>query len=184
MATFAALAGVKLPTNDRAGQPIIFDSYDMSPVLFGTGKSTRKNWFYFTENELSPGAARVGNYKAVFNLRGDDGASTGGLAVDSNLGWKGAEKYVATVPQVFDLWADPQERYDIFMNNYTERTWALVTINEAIKDLMKTYVQYPPRKLQSETYTGPITISNYQRFQFVRDQLKNEGVNIALPTGN
>src|SRR5262245_13745564 len=56
------------------------DSYDMSPVLFGTGKSARKAWFYFTEDELSPGAARVGNYKAVFNLRGDDGASTGGLA--------------------------------------------------------------------------------------------------------
>ena len=36
MATFAALAGVKLPENDRAGQPIIFDSYDMSPILFGT----------------------------------------------------------------------------------------------------------------------------------------------------
>ena len=48
---------------------------------------------------------------------------TGGLAVDTNLGWKGAEKYVATVPQVFDLWQDPQERYDIFMNNFTERTW-------------------------------------------------------------
>ena len=59
----------------------------------------------------------------MFNLRGDDGASTGGLAVDTNLGWKGAEKYVATVPQVFDLWQDPQERYDIFMNNFTERTW-------------------------------------------------------------
>ena len=87
----------------------------------------RTAWFYFTENELSPGAARVGNYKAVFNLRGDDGAPTGGLAVDTNLGWKGAEKYVATVPQVFDLWQDPQERYDIFMNNYTERTWTMVT---------------------------------------------------------
>jgi arylsulfatase A-like enzyme len=123
MATFASLAGVKLPENDRAGQPIIFDSYDMSPILFGTGKSARKNWFYFTENELTPGAARSGNYKAVFNLRGDDGVKTGGLAVDSNLGWKGAESYVATVPQVFDLWQDPQERYDIFMNNYTERTW-------------------------------------------------------------
>jgi hypothetical protein len=36
--------------------------------------------------------------------------------VDSNLGWKGAEMYVATVPQVFDLWQDPQERYYIFMN--------------------------------------------------------------------
>ena len=158
MATFAKLAGVKLPDNDREGKPIIFDSYDMSPILFGTGKSERKNWFYFTENELSPGAARVGNYKAVFNLRGDDGAKTGGLAVDSNLGWKGPESYVATVPQVFDLWQDPQERYDIFMNNYTEHTWTLVTINAAIKELMQTYLKYPPRKLQSETYSGPITI--------------------------
>ena len=33
-------------------QPIVFDSYDMSPVLFGTGKSARKSWFYFTEDEL------------------------------------------------------------------------------------------------------------------------------------
>src|SRR5512137_2816264 len=73
MATFAALGGVKLPEKDREGQPIIFDSYDLSPVLFGTGKSPRREWFYFTENELSPGAARVGNYKAVFNLRGDNG---------------------------------------------------------------------------------------------------------------
>jgi hypothetical protein len=39
---------------------------DVYPVLFGTGKSARNEWFYFTENELSPGAARVGNYKAVF----------------------------------------------------------------------------------------------------------------------
>ena len=184
MATFAALAGVKLPENDREGKPIIFDSYDMSPVLFGTGKSARKAWFYFTENELTPGAARVGNYKAVFNLRGDNGAATGGLAVDSNLGWKGAEKYVATVPQVFDLWQDPQERYDIFMNNYTEHTWVLVTISAAIKDLMKTYVQYPPRKLQSESYSGPITLSQYERLQYLRDSLAKEGINIPLPTGN
>jgi len=184
IATFAALAGVKLPDKDRAGQPIIFDSYDMSPVLFGTGKSARDAWFYFTEDELTPGAARVGNYKAVFNLRGDNGQPTGGLAVDSNLGWKGASKYVATVPQVFDLWQDPQERYDLFMNNFTERTWTIVTISEAIKGLMKTYVQYPPRKLQSEAYTGPITLSNYERFEWVRDQLKKEGVTIALPTGN
>ena len=85
----------------------------------------------------------------MFNLRGDDGAATGGLAVDTNLGWKGAEKYVATVPQVFDLWQDPQERYDIFMNNFTERTWMGVVDGRGIKKLMKTYVQYPPRKLQS-----------------------------------
>jgi len=120
----------------------------------------------------------------VFNLRGDDGASTGGLAVDSNLGWKGPEKYVATVPQIFDLWADPQERYDIFMNNYTERTWTLVTINEEVRNLMKTYLKYPPRKLQSEVYTGPITLSQYQRFKYIREMLEKDGISLPLPTGN
>jgi len=184
MATFAALAGVKLPEKDREGQPIVFDSYDMSPVLFGTGTPARTSWFYFTENELTPGATRVGNYKAVFNLRGDNGQLTGGLAVDSNLGWKGAEKYVAMVPQVFDLWADPQERYDLFMNNFTERTWIMVTISEAMRELMKTYVQYPPRKMQSLGYTGPVELSKYQQFQWLREMLQKDGIHIPLPTGN
>jgi arylsulfatase len=49
---------------------------------------------------------------------------------------------------------------------------------------MKTYVQYPPRKLQSMTYTGPITISGYEKFQWVREQLQKEGVALPLPTGN
>ena len=184
MATFAALAGVKLPDKDRAGQPIIFDSFDMSPLLFGTGKWPRETWFYFTEDELTPGAVRYRNYKFLFNLRGDDGAPTGGLAVDSNLGWKGPTKYVATVPQVFDLWQDPQERYDIFMNNFTERTWMGVVMGEEVNKLMKTYVQYPPRKVQSYGYTGPITLSQYERFQWIREQLQKEGVNLHLPTGN
>ena len=184
MATFAAVAGIKLPEKDRDGQPIYFDSYDMMPVLTGTGKCPRTSWFYFTEDELTPGAARVGNYKACFNLRGDDGMKTGGLAVDANLGWKGASSYVATVPQVFDLWADPQERYDIFMNNFTERTWTMITISDAIKELMKTYIKYPPRKLQSESYSGPITLSAYERFQFIRDQLAKEGVHFSMPSGN
>jgi arylsulfatase A-like enzyme len=184
MATFAALAGEKLPDKDRDGQPIIFDSYDLTPVLFGTGKCPRTSWFYFTENELSPGAARVGHYKAVFNLRGDDGAHTGALAVDTNLGWKGQEKYVAGVPQVFDLYQDPQERYDIFMNNFTEHTWTLVTFNEEIRKLMETYVKYPPRKLQSEAYDGPLTLSKYEKFQWVREELKKSGIHLPMPTGN
>jgi arylsulfatase A-like enzyme len=180
MATFASIAGLDLPTEDRAGEPIIFDSYDMTPVWRGEGPSERGLWFYFTENELTPGAARVGNFKAVFNLRGDDGAETGGLAVDTNLGWKGAESYVATVPQIFDILADPQERYDIFMNSFTEHTWYLPVINKEITDLMQTYVQYPPRPLQSEGYSGPITLTQYQRFQNVRDQLEQEGFSLGL----
>lgn len=184
MATFASVAGVDLPKEDREGKPIIFDSYDMTPVWTGAGPSERKAWFYFTENELSPGAARIGNYKAVFNLRGDDGASTGGLAVDSNLGWKGPESYVATVPQIFDLLQDPQERYDIFMNNFTEHTWFTPVINQQLTDLMKTYVKYPPRKLQSESYSGPITLTQYQRFQYIRDELAKDGFHIGMPSGN
>jgi arylsulfatase len=184
MATFANLAGVKLPEKDREGQPMIFDSYDMSPVLFGTGKSARTSWFYFTEDELSPGAMRLGVYKATFNLRGDDGAQTGGLSVDTNLGWKGPSSYVATVPQIFDLLADPQERYDVFMNSFVENSWMVSVINNEIAKVMKTYIQYPPRKLQSVAYTGPITITNYQQLESVRQQLAKDGINLTMPTGN
>jgi arylsulfatase A-like enzyme len=181
MATFASLAGVKLPEKDRAGEPIIFDSYDMSPVLFGKGKSVRDSWFYFTENELSPGAFRWHQFKFTFNLRGDDGQATGGLSVDSNLGWKGPEKYVAGAPQLFDLLADPQERYDILMNSFTENTWAAPIMGEAVKKLMESYIKYPPRRLQSDGYTGPITITNFQKFQWLREQLAKDGFSLGLP---
>lgn len=184
MATFAAMAGVKVPEKDREGQPTVFDSYDMSPVLFGTGKCARNSWFYFTETELTPGAVRVGNYKAVWNLRGDDGQATGALAVDSNLGWKGPDKYVATVPQVFDLWQDPQERYDLLMNNFTERTWMLVAINGSLKELMDTYVKCPPRKMQTVVSWNLITLQQYERLQQVREMLQKEGFSIPLPAGN
>jgi arylsulfatase A-like enzyme len=184
MATFAKLAGAKLPANDREDKPIIFDSIDMSPVLFGTGKSARESWFYFTENELLPGAVRYHQFKFEFNLRGDNGQPTGGLSVDTNLGWKGPEKYVAVVPQVYDLWQDPQERYDIFMTNFTETTWMGVVMGQELNKLAKTYIQYPPRKLQSEGYNGPLTITDYQRFEWLRENLKKQGVNVPLPTGN
>jgi arylsulfatase len=183
-ATFSALAGIPLPKNDLEGKPMIFDSYDISPVLFGTGKDPRDTWDYFTENELLPGAVRFHQIKFVFNLRGGDGQPTGGLAVDSNLGWKGPESYVATCPQIFDLWADPQERYDLFMNNFTERTWMGPVMNMELKRVMQTFIEYPPRKLQSDGYTGPITISAYEKFGWLREQLKKDGVSIQLPTGN
>jgi hypothetical protein len=31
---------------------------------------------------------------------------------------------------------------------------------------------------------APITVTQYQRFQFIRDQLAKEGVTLALSTGN
>ena len=55
---------------------------------------------------------------------------------------------------------------------------------DPIKELMQTYLKYPPRKLQSEGYAGPVTITQYQRFEYLREQLAKDGFNIGLPTGN
>ena len=45
-----------------------------------------------------------------------------------------------------------------------------MTLNEEIKQLMQSSMMVPPRKAQSEIYTGPITISNYERFDWVREK--------------
>ncbi len=184
MATFAHLAGLQLPTEDREGQPTIFDSIDMAPVLFGEAEPQRNSWAYFTENELTPGAVRVGPWKAVFNIRGDNGARAGSEAPAAELGWRGSEKYVATVPQVFNLWEDPMERYDVFMTTGRENTWTVPSLMGEAERITRTYIDYPPRPVQSESYSGPITLSEYHRFSTIRDQLNEQGFSIGLPTGN
>lgn len=176
MATFASFAGIELPKNDREGKPIIFDSYDMSNVLFKEGDPLRNKWFYFTETELAPGAVRIGPWKAVFNTRGDNGALAGSDMPGQQLGWRGSEQYVATVPAVYNLWQDPQERYDLFMNSFTEKTWTLVIFNKATQDLMQSYIDYPPRPLQSEVYAGPLQITQFRTIEKVKSLMKEKGI--------
>ena len=170
---------VELPKNDRDGKPMIFDSIDMSNVLFNEGKPLRDNWFYFTEAELAPGAVRVGRWKAVFNTRGDNGAMAGSDMPGQQLGWRGDESYIATVPAIYDLMSDPQERYDIFMTSFTEKTWTMPIFNIATQGLMKTYVQYPPRPLQSEGYAGPLGITQFRTIQQAKELMNEKG--IVLP---
>ena len=90
------------------------------------------------------------------------------------------------IPEFLHFWKHVEvgDGQSGLMNNYTERTWVMITVSDSIKKLMATYVKYPPRKLQSESYSGPVTLTNYQRFQWVREQLAKEGVSIAMPTGN
>jgi arylsulfatase len=180
MATFASFAGVKLPENDLEGKPTIFDSYDLSPVFLGTGKDPRDTWYYFTEQDLTPGAIRVGNFKGVFDTRGDGGQNTGGLAADTNLGWKGPGKMIAVVPQIFDLWQDPQERYDIFMNNYTESTWTAVIFSDAMKKIMVTYLKYPIRKPQGLSIPY-VTLAQFELIKSFQGQLENQGFKFTIP---
>ena len=58
MATFASVAGVTLPENDREGKPIDLRQLRYDPGADRLGFIPRKSWFYFTEDELSPVAIR------------------------------------------------------------------------------------------------------------------------------
>jgi arylsulfatase len=176
MATFAALAGTDLPEKDREGTPMTFDSHDMAPILFGEGEWTRTSWFYFTEQELSPGAIRVGPWKAVFNLRGDNGAQAGNDAPGNQLGWRGVPKYVATMPAVYNLWEDPQERYDIFMTTGRANDWTAPFFMAELEKVVKSFEEYPPRPMQSLAYTGEMTINKFRLIQRLRKAAVKAGM--------
>ena len=53
----------------------------------------------------------------------------------------------------------------------------------SVHELMKTYVDHPPRQLQSEGYSGPITLSQFERFQWARDKLKEGGLSLLMRAG-
>jgi arylsulfatase len=50
-------------------------------------------------------------------------------------------------------------------------------MEQELERIMATYIKYPPRKVQSYGNTGPITLSGYQRFQWVRERLENGKAN-------
>jgi uncharacterized sulfatase len=91
LATAAGLAGAALP-RDRA-----LDSFDLSPVLTGAGPSPRRRLFYYWDSELR--AVREGDYKLHFITSGAYG--------------EGEPRTVHDPPLLFDLAADPGERFDI-----------------------------------------------------------------------
>ena len=91
MPTAAALAGATLPA-DR-----IIDGVDLSATLRGSGPSPRALLFYYWDSELR--AVRKGRYKAHFITSGAYG--------------EGEPRMVNTPPLLFDLWADPGERFNI-----------------------------------------------------------------------
>jgi arylsulfatase A-like enzyme len=92
--TMLTLAGAKVPT-DR-----VVDGLDLSPALFGTGPSPRKNMFYYRGAKLY--AARKGPYKAHFITKSAYG--------------KDKDKY-HDPPLLYNLEHDPSEKYDISKDN-------------------------------------------------------------------
>lgn len=88
--TFSKLANVTLP-DDR-----IYDGFDLTPVLFGTGKNPRDVVFYYRDTEVF--AIRKGNYKAHFITQPEYGPE--GITVHDT-------------PLLYNLNVDPSEKYDI-----------------------------------------------------------------------
>jgi arylsulfatase A-like enzyme len=91
LTTAASLAGARLP----AGR--VVDGVDLSAPLRGTGPSPRDTIFYYSDNELR--AIRKNRYKAHFITSGAYGL--------------GGARTVHSPPLLFDLAADPGERFDI-----------------------------------------------------------------------
>jgi hypothetical protein len=176
MATFASDGGVKLPEKDRDGQPIIFDSYDMTPVLTGTGQGIAAQELVLLHRERAvarrgPHWQVQGGVQPARRQRRADRRPVGRF----QPGLEGRRRSMSrSCRRSSTCGRTRRSAYDIFMNNFTERTWTMVPIGPELDKLMKTYVQYPPRKLQSIYDSGPIEISNYQKFQY-RARLAGEG---------
>ena len=90
LATACELAGAKVPS-DR-----IMDSVDLSPVLFGTGRSPRDTMFYYRSREFF--AIRSGAFKAHFRTKATVGDT---------------KEYKHDPPLLYNLEHDPSEKYDI-----------------------------------------------------------------------
>lgn len=87
--TFCSLAKVDLP-NDR-----IYDGYDISPVLFGTGSDPRDIVFYYRGTRVA--AIRKGDFKAHFFTQPEFGPN-----------WT-----IYNPPLLYNLSVDPSEKYNI-----------------------------------------------------------------------
>jgi len=91
MHTIASLAGLNIPTDRK------MDSYDLSPVLNGTGEGPRSEFYYWGYGELA--GVRSGNYKLVIKER------------KPILYWNKVEM---ERPKLFDLETDISEKYDLY----------------------------------------------------------------------
>ncbi|MBN1789082.1 MAG: sulfatase [Bacteroidales bacterium] len=88
--TFCKLANVTLP-NDR-----IYDGYDISPVILGTGHSLREVVYYYRDTEVF--AVRKGAYKAHLITQSEYGPD---------------KPVVQDPPLLYNLNVDPSEKFNV-----------------------------------------------------------------------
>ncbi|NXN02854.1 ARSA Arylsulfatase, partial [Sylvia borin] len=103
--TLSALAGAALPK-------VALDGFDLSPLLFGSGKSPRQAVFFFPPSPdplHGPFAVRLGKYKAHYYTQGSFHSGT-----TPDQACHGLTPLTPHLPPLlFDLESDPAENYDL-----------------------------------------------------------------------
>ena len=106
--TIGKLTGAELP-KDRE-----YDGYDLSPVLFGSGKSPRNTVFYYHGTQVR--AIRMGDYKAHFIIQNEYGSQTAHPITSPPLEIP-SQRTILDTPLLFNVATDPGERYNIAQNH-------------------------------------------------------------------
>ena len=112
--TFSKLAGVPMPT-DRE-----MDGVDLSPVLFGNGKSPRNEVYYYKGPELY--AVRVGSFKAH---------------LITEAGYKPNTREEHNPPLLYNIDEDPSEQYNIAEKHPEEIERIMQVIKEHNSKMVK-----------------------------------------------
>jgi arylsulfatase len=111
------------------------DGYDQTDMLTKGGKSTRNEFWYFTQSQLA--AARIGDFKYVL--------------LDQPDGWLG-QTIKLNFPKLYNLRLDPFERLGFgpnesflnFENFYGRNFWRFVFMQQEVAKLAKTAIDFPP----------------------------------------
>jgi hypothetical protein len=102
--TFCQLSNTKLP-DDR-----IYDGYNISPLITGTGKSKRDIILYYRGERVY--AIRKGNYKAHFITQLEYNDRTAHLIIDEHLAIENRPT-ILEQPLLYNVAEDPGERWNI-----------------------------------------------------------------------
>jgi arylsulfatase len=66
------------------------------------------------------------------------------------------------------------------MTTGRENTWLVPIFGPKLKEIVGTFVKYPPRPMQSEASDGEMTIDRFRILQQLVPQLKAKGIEINV----
>ncbi|MFP4365942.1 MAG: sulfatase [Bacteroidales bacterium] len=102
--TFCSLAGIDIP-EDR-----VYDGYDISPVILGTGHSPREVVYYYRGEQVY--AIRKGDFKAHFITQPEYGNRRAHFITEPSAEIESG-RTVHDTPMLFNVSVDPAEKFNV-----------------------------------------------------------------------